>query len=146
MSTIDQLLRDKSVRPTPIRVGILSLLLKTRRAYSPNELERAFDQALDRVSLYRCFLTLIQAGLIHRHIDAKGNCSYFCTPLDTFADATSDDVSDSAGFPHFKCSQCETVIPLPKLPPEYIALVRQYQLDNLRLLAEGTCDDCLHRT
>lgn len=136
MPAIHQQLRDKGVRPTPIRTGILTLLMQTRRAYSHADLERAFDHSLDRVSLYRSLLTLEEAGLIQKHIDQKGNVSYFCQDID----------NQDATYPHFKCSHCETVVPLPKLPPEYLALVRQYQLDNLRLLAEGTCDDCRLRT
>ena len=152
MLTIEQLLRNKAVRPTPIRTGILSLLMQTKRAYAHADLERAFDFSLDRVSIYRSLLTLSEAGLIHKHIDAKGTCSYFYAPLDIMpVDKSADTVvlnqneaTNPTGYPHFKCSNCETVVALPKLPPEYLALVRQYQLDNLRLLAEGTCDDCRH--
>lgn len=147
MLTIEQLLRDKGVRPTPIRTGILALLMQTRRAYAHADLERAFEYALDRVSLYRSLLTLTEAGLIRKHIDNKGTCFYFYAQIETVETTIEPNrETDSSGYPHFKCSRCETVVPLPKLPEEYLALVRQYQLDNLRLLAEGTCDDCRHRT
>ncbi|WP_138995180.1 Fur family transcriptional regulator [Larkinella sp. C7] len=143
MSDIEQLLRERDIRPTPIRTGVLTLLRQSRRAYTNADLERAFDHSLDRVSLYRSLLTLTEANLIRKHIDARGTCSYFYAPTDGSVPTPSlADDGVSADYPHFKCSHCETVVPLPKLPEEYLALVRQYQLDNLRLLAEGTCDTC----
>ncbi len=155
MNDIEQVLRHKGVRSTPIRVGILSLLTQSNRAYTHADLERAFDHALDRVSLYRCLLTLTDAGLVHKHIDTKGLCWYFVAPVNRSADAAvpvdAVPMDHPAGtgpddYPHFKCNQCETVVSLPKLPEEYMARIRQYQLDNLRLLGEGTCDDCRHRS
>lgn len=56
------------------------------RAYSHADLERAFDHPLDRVSLYRSLLTFNEAGLIHRHINAKGACSYFYRPANQLQD------------------------------------------------------------
>lgn len=150
MNHIEQVLRNKGIRPTAIRMDILSLLTQSKRAYLSSELERAFDHALDRVSLYRCLLTLTDAGLVHKHIDTKGVCWYYVTSVETAPkDETPTDQSANMGtddYPHFKCNQCETVVSLPKLPEEYLAQIRQYQLDNLRLLGEGTCDDCRHRT
>ncbi|WP_155297172.1 helix-turn-helix domain-containing protein [Spirosoma aerolatum] len=53
MNQAEQLLLSKGVRSTPIRSEVLQLLIQSSKAYSHAELERAFGNALDRVSLYR---------------------------------------------------------------------------------------------
>ncbi len=145
MNDIEQLLRTRGIRPTIIRTGVLSLLTESKRAYTHADLERAFNHSLDRVSLYRCLLTLTEAGLVQKHIDTKGICSYFNLPADTIPVNTAP-TSIADDYPHFKCTQCETVVSLPKLPETYLALVRPFRLDTLRLTGEGTCNDCRHHT
>lgn len=127
MNTIAEQLRDKGVRPTMV----LHRLTQSSRAYTHADLERTFVPAMDRVSLYRCLFTLLEAGLIQKLIDSKGACSYFY-----------EAVPSPGNQPHFKCSQCETVVSLPELPEAYLNAVRTYRINTIQILAEGTCDDC----
>jgi len=131
MDTIAEQLRAKGVRPTPIRITVLHLLTQSPRAYTHADLERTFEHALDRVSLYSCLFTLLEAGLIQKLIDSKGACSYFY-----------EAVQSAGNQPHFKCSQCETVVSLPELPEAYMNAVRTYRINTIQVLAEGTCDNC----
>lgn len=133
MNQAEQLLQSKGIRNTPIRSEVLHLLMQSAKAYSHADLEQAFDNSLDRVSLYRCLNTLIRAGLVQKRVDSKGYSCFFYAPM-----------SLTAVQPYFKCSQCETVISLPELPRAYLKVVRQFQIDTIQLLAEGTCDTCRH--
>lgn len=131
MNEAAQVLQAKGIRSTTIRTDVLHLLMQSSRAYTHADVERAFGNALDRVSLYRCLLTLTEAGIIQKLIDSKGHCSYFYAPP-----------SNVAVQPHFKCSHCETVLSLPELPEAYLNAMYKYKIDTIQLLAEGTCDDC----
>lgn len=131
MNKAAQLLHDKGIRSTTIRTDVLHLLMQSSRAYTHADVERAFGNALDRVSLYRCLLTFTKARIIQKLVDSKGHCSYFYAPPSTVAVQ-----------PHFKCSHCEMVVSLPELPEAYLNAVCKYQIDTIQLLAEGTCDDC----
>jgi len=131
MNKVAQLLHDKGIRSTTIRTDVLHLLMQSSRAYTHADVERVFSNALDRVSLYRCLLTLTEAGIIQKLIDSRGHTLYFYAPPPTVAVQ-----------PHFKCSRCETVLSLPELPEVYLNAVRKYHIDTIQLLAEGTCDDC----
>ncbi|WP_080054218.1 Fur family transcriptional regulator [Spirosoma aerolatum] len=130
MTEAEQLLHKKGIRITTLRTAVLHFLMQARKAFTHADLERAFDKQLDRVSLYRCLLTLTEAGIVQKLIDSDGNCSYFF------------EVTSANSHPHFKCSQCETVTCLPGLPEDYLNTLRQYQIDTLHLLAEGLCGTC----
>ena len=130
-NAIKQLLCDRGVRPTPIRVGVLALLIQSSKAHTHADLERAFNHKLNRISLYRCLITLCEAGLLQKLINTKGVIAYFYTLT-----------APSVIQPHFKCSQCETVISLPQLPESYLPWVDQYQIDAIHFLAEGLCTLC----
>lgn len=136
MTDPEQLLRQKNIRITALRVGVLYVLIQSLKARTSADLETmlsSYSKRLrpDRVSLYRTLTTLTEAGLIRKFIDSRGSCSYFCE-LST----------SGTGQVHFKCSQCETIVPLPTLPESYLNTVRQYQINSIHLLAEGTCNDC----
>ena len=134
-ASAEQLLRQKGVRPTAIRLKVLCFLMQSSKAYTHADVEEAFDNQPDRVSLYRTFLRLIEVGLIQKLIDSRGNCAYFY-----------EAVTMLGGQPHLKCSHCETIVPLPALPEAYLTAMRQYQIKTIHLLAEGTCLTCRQLT
>ena len=43
---------------------------------------------------------------------------------------------------HYKCSDCQTVVNLPKLPDEYLALLGKNKVETTNLFLEGTCEKC----
>jgi Fur family ferric uptake transcriptional regulator len=136
MTDPEQLLRQNNIRITALRVGVLYVLIQSLKAHTSADLETmltGYSKRLrtDRVSLYRTLMTLTEASLVKKFIDSRGCCSYFCELS-----------APETGQVHFKCSQCKTIIPRPALPEPYLDTVRQYQINSIHLLAEGTCNDC----
>ncbi|WP_170061075.1 Fur family transcriptional regulator [Spirosoma aerolatum] len=131
MTEAEHLLHQNGIRITAIRTAVLRLFMQSRKAFTHADLERAFDNQLDRVSLYRCLLTLTEAGIIQKFIDYGGNSLYFYEVL-----------TSANRHPHFKCSHCETIVCLPALPEAYLNALTDYQIDTFHLLVEGTCNAC----
>ena len=64
MSTVEEVLRHKAVRITPMRQLLLEYFLKHRRTFGLQELEEAFPKS-DRITIYRTLKTFEEKGIIH---------------------------------------------------------------------------------
>jgi Fur family transcriptional regulator, ferric uptake regulator len=127
------LLTSRGLRVTEQRVTLLQVLSKVKTPISHPELtERMADSGLDRATIYRNLLTLVDAGvLVRAHLG--DNVARFELPR-TLS-------SDHGHHPHLVCSECGNVRCLP------VGAVKLYgeaaQSDVAEVQLRGRCADCV---
>lgn len=120
-------------RPTPARVRVLDMLLKSSSALSHAELEERLSQdgALDRVTLYRVLDWLVEQGLAHKIEGYDRVWRYNATGREEY------------GHAHFHCTRCSKVYCLNELRPSYaLTLPSGYRLQRAELTLHGLCPSC----
>jgi Fur family ferric uptake transcriptional regulator len=129
-----EILKANSFRVTQHRTTVLNYFMKSKRALSHTDLEKAFGNSIDRVSLYRILHSFTDKQILCKIIDSKGVVSYVFD---------SHNHSDDGHYhPHYKCKSCNDVVELPELPKKYIELLKKMNVEELNILAEGTCENC----
>lgn len=132
---LENTLIAKQVKPTAIRLMVLEYLLKQTAAVTISDLERAFPQS-DKVSLYRTLKTFEEQGIVHNiTADAEATryalCEEACKPGEHY------DL-----HVHFYCTACKELLCLPKTRLPNVVLPKNFQLQELSLVARGICDSC----
>lgn len=131
----EQRLQARDIRPTAMRIRVLSYLLKSKASISLGDLEEFFDRA-DRTTLYRTLKTFEEKRLIHRIVDDTGSSRYALCSSDCQCSYPAD------LHPHFFCTRCEDVycltdyrLPEFNVPDTFIAKDATY-------LIKGICGAC----
>ncbi|WP_215236543.1 Fur family transcriptional regulator [Dyadobacter linearis] len=135
MDQIKQILIGSKLRPTPNRIAVLEVFLKEHKSLSHGRLQCMLQYEIDRVSLYRALIDLVNAGLLSRLIDSDGVAQFhYCKMQGNNHDTLT---------PHFKCKNCEEIAALPDLPKTYMQHISAFgHIQNSRLLLEGICLEC----
>lgn len=131
----DRLLKTFRLRSTPNRQEILHLFLEKNYALSHNDIEKAVQNSLDRVTVYRTLKTFLDKGLIHKVLDDEGSLKYaLCNDACTTVEHHHDHV-------HFKCTKCgQTNCLYIDVPP--VKLPKGYKPNEFNLLIQGVCQQC----
>ena len=127
------ILKQYAQRTTDKRVALLELLVDNPKAFSFSEIEKKLSISMDRATIYRTLHTFETIGLIMRVVDNKGTCRYMFN---------HEDHSHSNAHPHLRCRECERIVCLPSLPSEYLEGLKDYEIDEIYFLMEGTCPEC----
>jgi Fur family ferric uptake transcriptional regulator len=128
-----EVLNQHKLRVTNTRLLVLNFLMAQQKAFSHADLEAKFSNQINRVSIYRVLYTLLARKILCKFVDSNARVLYVFSAHSQHRDE----------HPHFKCNLCDQVIHLPQLPEDYIALLREHQVEQLHLLVEGVCKDCL---
>lgn len=130
----EQRLLEKQVRPTSMRILVYDLLSTRDSALSLSEIESALFPA-DRITLYRTLKTFEEKGLVHSIREQHTTRYSLCNPACN-AQAHQD------RHLHFHCTRCgkTTCRKNIRLPGD---IPGEFRIRELRLFAEGTCEDCL---
>lgn len=130
------MLLQAGLRATPIREGVLALLLREGRPLSHADLTARSEEIpkCDKVTLYRTLESLTEHGLVHKAqgIDAQWR---YC--------ASDPELPGCPGnHPHFLCLSCGAMVcllgqalPRIEVPKGVIVLGKQ-------LIVYGICDAC----
>ena len=134
LQKLDNLLQEKQVKPTAMRLLVLDFLSKQQAAVSLNDVEAAFHRA-DRITLYRTLKTFEEKGLVHSITDGTGSVKYAlceegcaCAPEDLHV--------------HFHCNRCGETFCLPKSRIPEIPLPVNFRQEEISLVMKGTCSSC----
>lgn len=131
-----KLLNQISGRTTPVRLGVLSLLLEAKTALNHQELEQAVSRSgliADRVTLYRTLDWLVEQGVAHRISSRDRTWRY---------KAQAELATPHA---HFQCKYCGQLFCLEELQPALLfKLPTGYELEEVELKLQGRCPDCSH--
>jgi Fur family ferric uptake transcriptional regulator len=130
------ILQKNNLRKTPMRVGILEMLLNTQAAVSKRFIEDHLGATSDRVTVYRTLKTFEDAGIIHSVMDFDGDTKYALCSTDCEAGHHHD------GHVHFHCSKCGKTQCLDDLPLPGIPESRGLHIEEIQIIAKGICADC----
>jgi Fur family ferric uptake transcriptional regulator len=154
-------LRGATVRVTAARVKVLSALLNARCACSHQDMQDRFID-MNRVTLYRAFDCLTEAGLVHK---IAGDDRVFRYSVGTEHSAHPSLLPHQGQHGHFKCTRCTKVFCLDhdasaggglNASRTQAAIRRQwqdalqetlgkgFQSHNIELTIKGWCADCAH--
>ncbi|PTX13167.1 Fur family ferric uptake transcriptional regulator [Pontibacter mucosus] len=134
LQKLDNILLEKEIKPTAMRLLVLDFLLSQQTAVSLSDLEAAFYRS-DRITLYRTLKTFEEKGLVHSIMDGTGSVKYAiceegceCAPEDMHV--------------HFFCNKCQETICLPKSRIPKIPLPDNFKQEEINLVIKGTCGNC----
>lgn len=135
MKKVEQLLNNKNVRPTAMRVLVYQQLVEADMAISLTDIENNFDQA-DRTTLYRTIKTFENNGVVHAIEDGTGVTKY------ALCDAYCNGEHHNDLHLHFHCTICEETTCLTHYKIPRISLPRGYRAKDVNLTVTGVCDKC----
>jgi len=137
----DALLSRHGLRRTPVRVGVIDLLLRSARPLSVPQILgklRAKLAGVDTVTVYRTLNTFARKKLVHRvrgddrtWLYAAGDCAAPAQHL----------------HPHFVCDECGKVecledSQIPRTLVDNLAVDRAYAVRYPEVVLHGMCPKC----
>lgn len=131
------MLKAKNQRVSPARVEMLTFFISNPKAHGLADIQRHFARAMDRVTIYRTLQAFVERRLLFKIFDKKGTALY------SFNDA---DHKETKVHPHLKCSVCAVIVCLPDFPEEYLDKLHPYQIEDMQIFLEGTCNDCINKS
>ncbi|WP_300526216.1 transcriptional repressor [Aminiphilus sp.] len=131
-----EMLLQAGLRATPIREGVLVLLLREGRPLSHADLTARSEEIpkCDKVTLYRTLESLTEHGLVHKAqgIDAQWR---YC--------ASDPELPGCPGnHPHFLCLSCGAMVCLLGQPLPRIEVPKGVTVLGKQLIVYGICDTC----
>lgn len=137
LSTIEQLLKNHSLKITPTRLDILREFQEKSYAISHSELCDVMGEKYDRVTIYRTLNSFEEKGLIHSivlsdSIKKYALCGHSCD---------SDEDHDHNHI-HFTCSECNRTVCLDGFTLDIKNKFQNYKFEDLNITAKGMCPNC----
>lgn len=132
--SIKDYLRERSLKATPIRVELLSLLGERESAIPYSEIQQKL-KSFDRVTLYRTLNALIEGGIVHKastsgdetyYALCSHNCSKHCHKHEHI---------------HFKCTECNEVSCI-HIEHAIKISIPNYQIEDVSVEVSGICEKC----
>lgn len=130
-------LKDHKLRSTTCREDVLITFLNQEIALSHGDIENQLKDRFDRVTIYRTLKTFLEKGIIHKVLDDEGIRYALCKDYCKEHDHHHDHV-------HFKCTQCGKTNCLEKVHVPAIQLPDGYRTQEVNLLIQGMCPECLN--
>ena len=135
MTDIVQQLRERGLKATPARIGVIRELGNAHLAWSHAEMEAIFSK-MDRVTLYRILKDFEDAGLVHKIIDRQGLTRF---ALCNHACPTEHHIDDHV---HFNCNVCHKMYCLDAVPAPVVKIPPGFESEGINLLIYGICKAC----
>ena len=134
MKNEENILQQRNIKPTAMRLLVAEKLLKQQYAVSHKELAEQFEKA-DNVTLFRTLKIFLEHKLIHTIDDGSGVIKYAlcqsgcsCNPWEQHT--------------HFHCSQCKRTFCLTETEIPDIDIPQNFKLEGANLVLKGKCDRC----
>lgn len=127
------LLKSQNKRITAKRLAILELFMEHSKPYVLSEIEKQLSGSMDRATMYRTLQTFEAMGLVIKLVDQHGTCLYMLN---------HEKHKKLSIHPHLYCKECEKVVCLPSLPEAYIEQLKNYEIEDMYFLMQGTCLEC----
>ena len=134
MNQEENILKDRKIKPTAVRLLVLRQLMEIDKAVSLKDLEQILVHS-DKSTIFRTLKTFEQQKLIHSIADGSGVTKYAlclesceCAPQDQHF--------------HFHCISCEATFCLPKQSIPIVKLPPKFTLNQANLVLKGVCANC----
>jgi len=137
IDSAETVLKQKNLRKTPVRVGVLELLTRNHRPMSVPEILGKLKR-VDTVTVYRTLNTFVRKKMVHRVRSEDRSWLY----------ATTDSHAQPKHLhPHFVCENCGKVECLEgaEIPESFIESLhvdRGYSVTYPEVVLHGTCPRC----
>ncbi len=131
-----EILVQRRVRPTPLRLGVLETLSSEDRAWQAREILDAIRarRPVNKVSVYRILDDLTRLGLV-RKLTSEGAAAHYELACE-----------HHPPHPHFQCQACKEVQCLEPVPLDQIWREikgpRENRADHLEIRVAGLCSKC----
>ena len=134
MKNEENILQQRNIKPTAMRLLVVEKLLKQQYAISHKELAEQFENA-DNVTLFRTLKTFLEHKLIHTIDDGTGVVKYALCQ-------SGCNCKPSEQHTHFHCSQCQRTFCLTYTEIPNINIPQKFKLEGANLVLKGKCDRC----
>lgn len=135
MKDLENILKNKNVKPTAMRMLILQLLKNKTVALSLTDLEDRFVKS-DRTTIYRTLKTFVKKEIAHKIDDGTGVTKYALCKEDCHC------VIETDLHVHFHCNSCGETICFPENKIPHINLPEGFSKKMVSLVVTGICDQC----
>lgn len=135
METIENILIQRKIRPTAMRLLICQFMEKQQAAVSLSDIEAAFEKS-ERTTLFRSLKTFEEKGMVHKIDDGSGIAKYALCEVNCTCDLETD------LHLHFHCTKCDETVCLTEYKLPKISLPKNYKAEDANLVVKGICDKC----
>lgn len=132
--SIKEYLRERALKATPIRVGLLSLLSERESAIPYSEIQENL-KSFDRVTLYRTLNALIDGGIVHK-ASTSGDETYYA-----LCSQKCSKHCHKHEHIHFKCTACHEVSCV-HIEQAIKISIPNFQIEEVSVEVKGVCDKC----
>ncbi|SBW07493.1 transcriptional repressor [uncultured Dysgonomonas sp.] len=133
-SSYINLLEERSIKPTALRILILKTMLEFSKAFSLSDLEIELD-TVDKSTISRTIHLFHEHQLIHSFDDGSGSIKYSVCNRDCHCNM--DDL-----HAHFYCIYCKDAFCLENISIPRFALSPIMQVESVNLVIKGYCGRC----
>lgn len=130
--------RQHNLNITPQRVAIYEELIKSKNHPDSEDIFRGIKNIFSEISLdtvYRTLSKFAEIGLIHL--------------VEGYGEAKRYD-PDTNNHHHFRCRQCNKIVDFHNESYDNLSVPRAFQknfkVTNVKILLEGTCDECIKKS
>lgn len=132
MKQAEQILREGHVKPTSIRMEVLSYLLGTKKHPCVDEIYMDLKEhipTLSKASIYNSLHLLVEEHIIQKI---------------TIEDEKTRYDADRSTHSHFYCKGCGQVIDIEGLDPKDFStpLLKEFEVDQIQIYYAGYCPAC----
>ena len=135
MRSVNDILKEKKLRLTPVREKVMSLIQAQDRAIAHRDIEHSFEQ-IDRITLYRTLKSFEEKGIIHKIDDGTGIAKY------AMCDTACDEHHHHDDHVHFHCNYCGSTFCIDEIEAPQIQLPKKHLVEKTTVVLNGKCSDC----
>ncbi len=138
------LLEERHIRPTAVRLLVLDALQQAECALSLSDLEARLG-TVDKSSIFRTLSLFLSHHLVHCVEDGTGMMKYaLCPPSCHCGENANHGLNDL--HTHFRCEHCNRTFCLRGLPVPSVPLPEGFVLTSANYVLVGLCPECSHKT
>ncbi len=135
MNGVEDILQKHNLKNTKLRKAVLSLLIKSDKGLSHQDLSKELDVEFDRVTLFRTLHSFEESGILHKIIDLNGTAKY--------AYSAPENMEREHSHAHFLCLKCGQVFCLDEVfPLDQVKVPKGFSKRAIDVQVKGFCDKC----
>lgn len=135
-TSAENILKKFNLSVTDTRKKILRLFVNADGALAHQDIEKANDTQLDRVTIYRTLQTFLDKGIIHSIPSADNAVKYaLCKEECSSGHHHHNHV-------HFLCDKCGTTFCMDEVQIPEIQLPKGFKASQKDVVISGVCDKC----
>ncbi len=136
--SVESILKEANLRRTPVRAGVIDVLLAASRPLGAVEILEKLPPHTDAVTVYRTLNTFTDDGIVHRVRSEDRVWRYALG---------KQDHTGQHHHPHFVCESCGKVeclkdAEIPAALSEELGVGKKYHVNFTEVVLHGTCPRC----